>query len=421
MVLPWCRAEQCDRQSVVVRSALASLGIAASIVSILGGTPDGETGDIDWTAVVDARMVGHDTVVGDLWWTDLSEMTLPLAYQREAVSLARWLADPDSSAPSFARFGWLEAAAKWICETLGSEASRTPLVPSVYKASPTRAVVGFNTSCGTFYVKAEAPGSTEEHVTRYLEHLHPSEFPRVVSVNAETGWWLTAALPGRPLHQVSCEAVWFGAGEELAAVQARLRSHSRRIVDLGVPIVPLRDLQKEIEALVGELSANRDEDAPPREARLAISERDCADTLIALSEACTEEGLADPPLTWLHTDPAPSNILDSSGKISFIDLSDSVVGPAHLPAGVFVLRLSSDASLRGRAFLAGYARGWSRAGIRFKTSRMGDLRILAHSLDIWLQNRQLERRRTAREIVCDAALTRRRLARRLVRRVRQER
>src|SRR4029453_9716667 len=76
-----------------------------------------------------------------------------------------------------------------------------------------------------------------------------------------------------------------------------------------------------------------------------------------LAAACDRVRTADLPWSWIWTDFDPANVFIARDQVRFIDLDDSVIGPAPLAASIFARRLRR-AGVTCDAVHAAYERAW---------------------------------------------------------------
>lgn len=223
----------------------------------------------------------------------------------------------------FGRFDWIEDVKGWIRAVTAEQPSGRV---DQFRSTPHEVVLRARTRCGDVYFKGlTGRRRREPRLTQALAAIAPAAFARTLALEERPDgsiWWLTAGCAGGPT--IDAQAV------------ARALAHVQR------QLIRSAGAHRELTPL--------DLDAALRWGIRVIHEEKSAKRLREQVRSVLNASL---PHTWIPMDLHPTNVLvDLDGNVRFIDLDESFVGPAPLPAALFATRIR-DASL-----YAAYERSW---------------------------------------------------------------
>src|SRR5260221_5898758 len=278
----------------------------------------------DWFLVIIAR---HSAATTDstLRWRSLDALASTpavLDYQQWAVSKALTRGVLPSVAGPFGNLSWPDEVRSWIGNAVGSPVtSSTP-----YRVGAHEVVVGADCASGRVYCKGLTPErAAEARVTAALAAIEPESFARTLA-SKDRGdgsvWWLTAGCDGRP------------GGDVHRIAQALARIQQRGLAAGVPPELPRLDL-----------------DAPAQWASALVLDSPSGDVV---RRQCARVTCAGGPSSWIPLDLDPTNVLvDDDGRVRFIDVDDSFLGPAPLAMATLAMRRDDRTPYRT------YERSWS--------------------------------------------------------------
>ena len=386
-LLPVVTCSERARGAPLVARWCAERGIAADVVGQWLGRVTADA--IDWLVAI---VAAPDTVVSDsaLEWRALDGLlSNPSVLEYQAWAVARALvrgALPSVEGP-FGNLSWPDDVRTWIAEAMGSTV--TSLTP--YRVGAYEVVLDADCAGGRVYFKGLAgERATEPRLTQELARMAPESFARTLAMEPRedgTVWWLTAACPGLSGGNAH------GAAGTLARLQQRVFALD------ALPDLTALDLEAAA-TWAGEL----------------LGESPVADVV---RQQCARVMSADVPATWIPMDLDPSNVLiDDDGRVRFIDVDDSFLGPAPLAVTTLALRSACGArSARGarpsgRAIYRTWELAWSSALTGLDWVAFETASIVVQS---WLGWRRLERHIARGEVYVDRDLAAERTRQRLTR------
>jgi hypothetical protein len=338
---------------------------------------------IDWLVVV-AAQPQHLTPPPPLEWTPLDTLSSRASlvdYQPWAIGRAvQHDALPSVSGP-FGNLSWPEDVQRWIGRAAGSAVSS--LTP--YRVGAYEVVLGADCVDGRVYFKGLVEArAAEARLTQALAAAAPDSFARTIALERQADgsvWWLTAACPGCPggdPHR---------AAQALARVQQRTKTADRR--SLALPALDLEAAARWASELLGDSGSG------------AIVRRRCAQAL-----------RADVPAAWIPMDLDPANILvDAVRRVRFIDVDDSILGPAPLAMATLARRCADPTLYRT------YERSWSPPLARLEWR---DFEVAASVVESWLGWQRLWRNIERGEVFAPLDLVEARVRARLARAINAE-
>ena len=336
----------------------------------------------DWLVAIAARP--EDAVAGSgLEWRALDALaasTPVLDYQQWAVARTLARGVPPSVDGPFGCLSWPDEVRAWIEVAAGSAV--TSLTP--YRVGAHEVVLGADCTHGRVYFKGLAgERASEARLTQELAAVAPDSFAQTLALDRRedgTAWWLTASCPGQPVGDA------YQAAEALARIQ-------QRVMGVGLASLSLSAVNL---------------DAATLWAGALLGDSPCA---ALVRRRCAAVMRADVPEGWIPMDLDPSNILiDDEGRVRFIDVDDSFLGPVPLAVATLATRCADR--MLASATYRGYELAWSSPltgldCVAFETA--------ATVVQFWLGWKRLERNIARGEVYVDGDLaaerTRRRLAR----------
>lgn len=342
---------------------------------------------MDWLVAIDA-LPGSRATNSGLSWTPLDTLasgTSLLDYQQWAVAATLQQNGLPSVRGPFGNLTWPGEVRDWVGEVVG-EPRVGPVTP--YRVTSHEVVLSAETKRGRVYFKGlTADRTAEPRLTRVLSGLEPRAFARTLALEErpdDAVWWLAAECPGKTLATRPDAGAAAIVARDLARVQRRVMASAQ---------------------VLGEL---QEVDLPSAAVWSAglLSDRACR---AAVERACDEVRCADVPRSWIPLDLDPVNVLvDDDGRISFIDVDDSFLGPAPLAMAMFARRCHDDSACHS------YREAWSPP---LKEVSWPAFNLAAVVVEAWLGWKRVEKSTDRGEAhgVLDVATTR--LAQRLVRAV----
>lgn len=343
-------------------------------------TPSGDS--IDWLAVLDAKEaeVSHPA----LDWLSLDELMSSrslIGYQKWSVATTLQSGGPPSVPGPFGNLAWLGKVKNWIAGIAGDTRPRSV---SPYRITAHEVVLGAETTRGRVYFKGlTGDRAGEPRITRVLSQLEPRTFAATLALEKTADdcvWWLTAECPGKAL----AERASVDSARKVARALARVQRRAMASADV-----------------LGEL---QDIDLPAAAAWSADLLGD-SESRTALERACDEVRRANVPRSWIPLDLDPVNVLvDDDGRVSFIDLDDSFLGPVPLAMATFARRCRDDSVCRA------YEEAWPLSLTRVNWRAFA---LMSAVLEAWLGWQRVVKNTARGEVHGVLDLARDRLARRL--------
>jgi hypothetical protein len=354
-------AERARADPLAVRWA-ASRGISCDVVGQWLGRVNAQ--GLDWLMVLNAAGLPQKAD------SQLKRTALPTLESTRAVveyqgwALARALRDgplPSMRGP-FGSFGWLDDVKEWMASILGP-VSNTAI--SHLRSSPYEVVLRARTTRADLYFKGlTSERAVEARLTQAMAAVLPEHFARTLALDDRADrsvWWAAAACPGRSATEAHRVASQLAAVQQRVVTQPQIRQNLRML----------------------------DFDAALRWGSELLSGAACAEQLERRAHVVMTSSV---PESWIPMDLDPTNVLlDGSGTVRFIDLDDSLLGPAPLAMALFAMRargMRAVACTASRSLCETYERSWA--------PRLGDVdwpafEAAATLLVAWLGWQRLER------------------------------
>ncbi len=391
-LLPSMADENTVRGTDVVRPGLAAIGVSGRIRWMESLAFQRDATELQMLAVVDAASRCVPAAFSAAPLDDVKPGCAVLAVQADALTIYRNAVDSDGS---YRNARTWQALDEWLADTLAASGLRRTGADRQYKALAGDSVMTIVTTGLTLHFKGCARSPfVEAELGQYLAERWPAHIAPTLAYDRRHGWWLTQQAPGHSLTKSMTLRKGLAVVETLAAMQAEACAHDDELVRLGCPRLDLDRVVRRALALLADASAHaRSQDNLPdhlsRDMRDALARADHVAAMLA--EAARSLHAPRPPITWLHTDLADSNIFvddaDGRPRVTFIDLASPFVGPApialysflhYLPRYVDRDRLIGDGWTS--ALKARYAQVWAANGWRHAEESFHSAKLIAYAM-----------------------------------------
>ncbi|GIH08905.1 hypothetical protein Rhe02_69720 [Rhizocola hellebori] len=269
-------------------------------------------------------------------WCDSSDLDkIELAVPGQLRVLTAWLAANDNARAEqtlpWTDIGWNAAASAWISTMLQESgvSAAGPVEQMGFRAWSRHSRV--RTATGWVYFKASAPVFTHEPaVTQLLAQWFPEHLPRVIAVDANRGWMMTADFGDVPRRRSGAEllADYLAVAPRLARIQRHAAGAAPAIAILGCPDHRLETLPEQFCALVLGVAA-RASPRPGGHSQETLSDAEVNRLVTYIPEfarrcaALAELGI---PESIAHLDIWRGNFAVRNGEVLIFDWAESVVG-----------------------------------------------------------------------------------------------
>ena len=378
-ILPTVRTHDAARITDDVRHLVERAGIDCVVVHEAWlPVGAGEKPDPRRYCVVVAASDAAAGAKGPVQWIDLdSLLTSRPAFPAQLQGLRICLDRMRHPVAPFDQQTSTEASRRWIDEAL-EQCGRA-------RSGPIRLL-----GCDRFYRVAEVPTHAgpvffkggdpsvlaEARMTALVADVAPGHAARTLAIDPR-GWWLMDGLAGQSLAAGCQKQDVLVALTTLATIQRRLAFDPSAELTLGPPV--------RLDNLCAAVDLTLEEFAPT--ASVATAVRHNCDLLKAALDSCQQI-----PLTWVHGDLAPANVLSFQGRIAFIDLNASIRGCPLLPLWRLLNALKTQGVLRDQDLndcRDAYEMPWREAGINSSRQLWPILRELGILLRIWTSREML--------------------------------
>lgn len=213
---------------------------------------------------------------------------------------------------------WRTAAEGWIGEQLGRIGLEPVAAFDQVHDRPWSTVIRVPTEGGNVFFKAVAPPLRHEAaLTELLGSRRPDCVPPLLAVDRRQGWMLMED-GGQTLRElIAAErdmSRWSDVLPLYASVQIDLIGDVPELLALGVPDLRLASLPAQVEAVLGEIVDQ------PEEERRRLEE-----SLPWVREACEELAAAGIPETIQHDDLHDAQVFVRDGRYLLLDWGDACV------------------------------------------------------------------------------------------------
>jgi hypothetical protein len=320
--LPWHATDH------VNRAVAARFGLETTVLRCVRSEHDPGADRNTRFYELDNHSAPHDMVPGT--WIGRAELDiLRVADPTARELIGEWFSRDNGElplrGPAWTRRGWYVEALAWAVARLREIGVSARGTPEQLRAWERSFLMRIPTDDGPFYFKAAPTMFRHEPVLApWLADRFPQNFPSVVAVDHERGWFLQREAGGAalPLDEVREEEEWYRAVRRLAEIQVETTSHAKALRGLGCPYRGLEVLARRIPPLCADAGAMMLGQA----GGLTRSEIDriaaLAPTLLAL---CGELASYELPDALEHGDLWANNVLSTLAGPIYLDWSDSSV------------------------------------------------------------------------------------------------
>lgn len=226
----------------------------------------------------------------------------------------------------FGKPGWLDELLGWVEREIARFGLRLSGDIRQFNASPTFALLRFETTGSAVWFKAVGePNLHEVPIIAALSRRLPAFVPEVIAIHPSLNGWLTKELPGLTLSETSGPREWVRAAEALAECQVESRTQTRELLQSGCKDLTIPELLNRIDPFVEtmtELMARQEKSVP---AAMGSDEvRALGDHIRQAAAAWVQLGIPD---TLGQLDLNPGNIVVARNKCAFLDWAEAYVGP----------------------------------------------------------------------------------------------
>jgi hypothetical protein len=402
-LLPIVRLPERVRAGPLLLRWAGERGITGQILGQWLGRAAPDNDAIDWLAVMDASGDRLTAPGADLQLTRLAELTSAAAcvdYQRWATVRALSTSDLPATPGPFGTMNWFRDVQVWVGDVAGVLRD-VPDAVVPFRTTAYEVVLGLHTTRGLLYFKGLTSDRTSEpELSAQLARIAPAAFPQTVALAKRsdgTAWWLTEACPGSPLGASASRR----SVARVAAAHARVQQTSVRAIETGQlgALAPLA--LAPMAAWARDLLDRQDEKRQP------VPGADVVD------RACERVGTARVPHGWVAADFDPANVIVHGNDVRFIDLDDSVLGPAPIAIATFAMRMKRRGLEFGGDLYRSYERAWKPQ--LFIADRWRDFEIVSTLTDCYLGWKRVVEKTERQEIQGCLGLACAALARRLAR------
>src|SRR5579859_3514335 len=220
-------------------------GLDASLLGTAGGRYlDAERDEATAVFALEVHGVPGTLPPGARWIGRADLARLPLVDEGQRPIIEQWLREREDGATppkrvAWARPGWLDTAAVWICAELDRLGYMSIGPIEQVRIRPWSAVLRITTGAGAVYFKAVTPSAAfEVPLTQALAGMLPAQTPNVLAADTERHWLLmadagTSLAPA--LRAGGDPAPYAAALGEFARYQLATVPYVGRLVALGCP------------------------------------------------------------------------------------------------------------------------------------------------------------------------------------------
>lgn len=241
----------------------------------------------------------------------------------------------------FGRPGWIEELTSWVQDEVQRYGFRLSGEFRQLNASPTFALLRFQTNGPALWFKAVGkPNRREFPVSVALSRLFPGFVPAVIATHSTWNGWLTTEFPGGPLHEVRDACAWERAAQTLAKLQIASLGKTDQLLRAGCRDLRATSLLRLVDPFIDVMSKLMEQQhkSPPP----VLGKEEMQELGRQIKDALTAWAHASVPDTLGHLDLNPGNILASSDQCIFLDWAEAYVGPPFLTVQYLIEHLSQS-------------------------------------------------------------------------------
>jgi len=239
----------------------------------------------------------------------------------------------------FGRPGWIQELTSWVQHEIQPYGFRLSGKFRQLNASPTFALLRFQTNGPALWFKAVGePNRREFPVSVALSRLFPGFVPDVIATHSAWNGWLTTEFPGSTLDQVRDACAWKRAAQTLAELQIASLGNTDQLLGAGCRNLRTATLLRLVDPFIDVMSQlmERQHKTPPP----ALGKEEMQELGRQVKDALTAWAQSNIPDTLGHLDLNPGNILASPDQCVFLDWAEAYVGPPFLTFQYLIEHLS---------------------------------------------------------------------------------
>ncbi len=229
----------------------------------------------------------------------------------------------------FGKPGWIEDLVRWVEGEVSPLGIRLGGDIRQFNASPTFALLRFETNGKALWFKAVGePNLHEPPIIAILSRNLPAFVPELIAVHPFLNGWLAAECEGLTLAESTDGGEWRHAAITLATLQIESAKISDQLIEAGCRDSRINKLLEQVDpflASVARLMERQEKPLPP------AMNCDQLDALgVCIKQAATVWTLLNIPDTLGNLDFNPGNIVISGERCVFLDWAEAYVGPPFL-------------------------------------------------------------------------------------------
>ena len=262
----------------------------------------------------------------------------------------------------FGRLRWIEELSSWVQHEIEPNGLRLSGEFRQLNASPTFALLRFETTGQAVWFKAVGePNLREFSISAALSRLFPEFVPTVIAIHPAWNGWLTAEFPGSTLDEVSDACTWEQAAQTLAELQIASVGETAELLRAGcrdIRILPLLELVDPFIEVMSQLMTQQQKTPP-----LPLRREELRELGRQIKGALTAWARLNVPDTLGHLDFNPGNIVTSADQCIFLDWAEAYVGPPFLTLEYLcehLLRLPQKETRAGADVIEKYEKKWRK-------------------------------------------------------------
>jgi hypothetical protein len=287
------------------------------ILDIFAPRPEG-----DQVALVEAREAVKDC--GTTFAVGLSDLDENELSRDELADVQRLLSEGVTGRGPFSKLGWIEEAADWVTAEAAVDRSEMLRPIRQYNAGASFSLVRFGRRPSVYWMKAVGfPNHLERQITLTLAELFPKYLPTIVASRADWNAWLMKDA-GEPLSEVRSQEISERVMVRVAELQHASAARIDRLLSSGCGDQRLSVLRAGIPAVVAYLEEAMAGQVSRKVAPLSAAR--LRELGHVLEDACTSLDELGIPVTLIHNDINPGNILIQDHHVVLNDWAEACVG-----------------------------------------------------------------------------------------------
>jgi hypothetical protein len=262
----------------------------------------------------------------------------------------------------FGKPGWIEDLSSWVQREIEPHGLRLNGKVRQFNASPTFALLQFETNGQAVWFKAVGdPNLREFPISVAVSNLFRGFVPTLIATHLAWNGWLTTEFPGSTLEQVSDASACVLAARTLAELQVASVEKTDQLIEAGcrdLRVASLLELVDPFLEVISRLMGQQQSSPPP-----FLSTGELRLLGLHIKETLTAWAQLDIPDTLGHLDFNPGNILCSAKQCVFLDWAEAYVGPPFLTLEYLrehLVRLRKEALNLKEDVIEPYEAAWRR-------------------------------------------------------------